>query len=84
MNGQISYTTDEVSTFAFGEVAIYLCDLGYSLAGGNRSRICLGDGTNAIGAWSGNEPHCEGESTINCLCYVLLEKSCLELICMSI
>ncbi len=62
LNGQINYTTDEASTYRFRAAAFHSCDLGYTLAGGNDTRVCLGNGTSVIGFWSGHEPHCEGKS----------------------
>ncbi len=64
VNSLIVYTntTDEDSTFPFGAAGIYSCDIGYSLTGGNTTRVCVGNATSAVGAWSGNEPYCEGDS----------------------
>ncbi len=44
--------------FEFGAVAIYSCNTGFSLVGGN-NRICTGDGRSTSGVFNGLAPTCE-------------------------
>ena len=53
-NGQVSHTAGTT----FGQTAIYSCDTGYNLVG-ESTRTCQ-----ATGAWSGNEPICQGMHTM--------------------
>ena len=60
-NGQVSHTAGTT----FGQTATYSCDTGYILVG-NNTRTCQ-----AGGAWSGNEPICQG---MHILEYVYTDK----------
>lgn len=59
-NGSISYDPDAEPDFEFGTSAVYSCDEGFGLSGGDKVRVCGpdGDGDN-IGKWSGDPSVCE-------------------------
>ena len=59
VNGVITYSSDTTDPFEHGTAAVHSCNDGYSLEG-NLVRICEGDGTSVIGAWSGAPPICTG------------------------
>ena len=44
----------------FDVVATYQCDLGYALVG-DMTRNCTGDGSSTTGAFTGEQPTCEGD-----------------------
>ncbi len=46
--------------FDYSTVAIYFCDTGYGLNGGDLTRSCGGDDSSTTGSWSGTQPTCEG------------------------
>ena len=56
-NGQISYDTFD---FDYGTTATYSCDTGFGLSGGDKERVCGGNGSSPNGVWNGVTPHCEG------------------------
>ncbi|XP_064387965.1 uncharacterized protein LOC135336171 isoform X3 [Halichondria panicea] len=58
-NGAIHFTTDMVAPYEFETEATYSCDLGYDVVQGNETRTCDGDGSTAVGRWSGQTPSCE-------------------------
>ena len=60
VNGQISYAVDMFVPFDYSTVAIYSCDTGYGLSGGDLTRSCEGDDSSTTGSWSGSQPTCEG------------------------
>ena len=60
-NGDIEYSTDLTATFEAPTTAVYKCDPGYSLAGGDSVRTCTGTGENTDGDWTGSAPTCDGE-----------------------
>ena len=57
-NGGISFTTVGPSTY--GTLAIYFCDRGYGISGGDMTVMCGGDGSSPVGEWSGSAPNCSG------------------------
>ena len=61
-NGTISYNTraNNASILAFGVMAAYSCDTGFSLVG-NNTRTCTGDGSSTTGVLDGEAPTCDGE-----------------------
>ncbi|XP_064384964.1 uncharacterized protein LOC135333878 isoform X2 [Halichondria panicea] len=59
VNGQISYAVDMFVPFDYSTVAIYSCDTGYGLSGGDLTRSCEGDDSSTTGSWSGSQPTCE-------------------------
>ena len=62
MNGDIEYVVDTTSTFNVTTTAMYKCDPGYSLVGGDIVRTCTGTSASPDGDWSGTAPSCEGIS----------------------
>ena len=56
-SGQISYDSSEL---VFGTTATYSCDTGFGLSGGDRERVCGGNGSSSNGVWNGVAPNCEG------------------------
>ena len=60
-NGDIMFAEGTTSPFEVGTIATYICNLGYSLMGGDSARTCEGDGTQEYGMWSGLAPECVGE-----------------------
>jgi len=60
-NGDIDFFVDTNSTFDVLTTAVYKCDTGYNLTGGDTVRTCLGSNNNPDGDWSGVAPSCEGE-----------------------
>ena len=58
---------DEIPLYAYGVIAVYSCNNGFLMAGGNATRVC-GEGNGMNGEWSGMEPVCE----CKCMKYCLL------------
>ncbi len=71
-NGAIHFTTDMVAPYEFETEATYSCDLGYDVVQGNETRTCDGDGSTAVGRWSGQTPSCESKCILGDSC--LLKK----------
>ena len=65
-DGLISYATVPNPNFVFGTIATYTCVNGFGLRGGDKSRVCVGDGSSPLGEWSGATPSCE------CMSFMLL------------
>ncbi len=62
VNGTLTFTPGaDNSNIGLGSVATYSCNLGYVLVG-QSTRECL---TVNGGAWSGNQPACEGTARCN-------------------
>ncbi len=55
-NGVITYSPDTTSPYDYRTVATYSCLDGYGLAGGDKTRECLG-------MWTGIAPTCERKYT---------------------
>ncbi len=51
---------NENGNFEFGTEAVYSCNTGFSLVGGN-NRTCTGDGNSTTGAFNGLPPTCQCE-----------------------
>lgn len=49
-------------SFDFGTVAIYTCNTGFGLSGGDVQTTCSGDSSSVMGSWTGTVPSCERES----------------------
>lgn len=64
-NGQITYDQPMATRVQFQTTATYTCSSGYGLTGGNRSRVCDGDGSSYLGYWTDTAPSCEGKQ--NCV-----------------
>ena len=60
-NGDIEYSTDLTATFEAPTTAVYKCDPGYSLVGGDTVRMCTGTGESTDGDWTGSAPTCDGK-----------------------
>ncbi len=62
-NGSVTFNSmnNENGDFNFGTEAVYNCNTGFSLVGGNNTRICTGDGSSTTGAFNGVALTCEGE-----------------------
>ncbi len=52
INGQIVFNVDNVAPFAFGTMASYSCNSGYTLDVGTNPRECGGGGSSSTGEWS--------------------------------
>ena len=59
-NGTITYSSDTTEPYDYGTTAIYQCDSGYELTGGDTVRTCTGDGSSPVGQWDGTAPTCSG------------------------
>ena len=60
-NGLITYSPTVTSEATYNTTAIYSCDVGFGLSGGEDVRTCEGDGNSLDGMWSGDAPTCEGD-----------------------
>ena len=60
LNGSITFVVDTTPTFDFMTAAMYKCDSGFALSGGDEVRICEEDLMEGMGEWSGTEPTCDG------------------------
>ena len=59
-NGLISYFPDVIPRFDLGTGANYTCDDGFYIDA-TEARMCMyGNGNDAMGVWSGQEPRCVG------------------------
>ena len=61
LNGSINFFVGMTPTFDFMTTAMYECDPGFVLSGGDEVRICEEGPMEAIGEWSGAEPACNGK-----------------------
>ena len=64
-NGRIVYSPDTTSPYSFATTATYICNSGYGLSGGTRTRNCGGDDSSPIGSWDGSAPLCIGKGALN-------------------
>ena len=55
-NGMIMYGGGSTDNRPFGSSAAHSCNTGYTLTGGNTTRVCV-----AKGSWSGSPPICQCE-----------------------
>ncbi len=70
-NGQITFTTDNTAPFEDGTMALYSCNSGYVLSDvGNNPRMCGGDGSSSVGAWSG--------AALTCITQIISESGILS------
>ncbi len=53
-NGMIVYSSDTTSPYDHGTIAVYECETGYNITGGDSERICTGGSTQ----WNGTAPQC--------------------------
>ena len=64
-NGTLTYSTSSVEAiedqYDYGTTAIYQCNSGYELTGGDTVRTCTGDGSSPLGQWNGTAPTCTGK-----------------------
>ena len=60
-NGRIRYSSDTSEPYNYGTTAIYQCDSGYELTGGDTVRTCIGDGGSPVGQWNGTAPVCKSK-----------------------
>ena len=60
-NGMVTFggSTPVGGMLDFNVVATYQCDTGYALVG-DEMRTCTGDGSSTMGAFTGEQPTCEG------------------------
>ena len=66
LNGSITFVVDTTPTFDFMTAAMYKCDSGFALSGGDEVRICEEGPIVGMGEWSGTEPTCDRKiHTIN-------------------
>ena len=61
-NGMVTYSSGSPvgGMVPFDVVATYQCDPGYALVGAT-TRTCTGDGSSTMGAFTGDQPSCEGD-----------------------
>ena len=59
-NGIVNITFAKSVPNEFGTRARYSCLAGHRLNGGNKTRVCEGDGSNPVGVWSGTSASCTG------------------------
>ena len=59
LNGSITFVVDTTPTFDFMTTAMYKCDPGFALSGGDEVRICEEGPVESVGEWSGTEPTCD-------------------------
>ena len=59
LNGSITFVVDTTPTFDFMTAAMYKCDSGFALSGGDEVRICKEGPMEGVGEWSGTEPTCD-------------------------
>ncbi len=59
-NGVIVYISITPAPYDYGTTARYDCNTGFGLNGGDTILTCEGDGSNAIGMWTGTIPTCDG------------------------
>ena len=59
--GRMEFNPRAVGPFKEGYEAVYVCDLGYRLEGGDEVRTCEMDGFSPVGVWSGVAPYCAGK-----------------------
>ena len=65
-NGLITYYNQPInSRVQFHTTATYTCNSGYGLTGGNRSRVCDGDGSSYLGFWTDTAPSCGGKQIVS-------------------
>jgi len=57
-----------------GTTAMYSCDTGYGLNGGDLERECVGNSTESfLGYWTGDPPLCTGnQSLYNCIQLIII------------
>ncbi len=60
INGQITYSVDTPPPYAYGTVAMYVCDSSYGVTG-DSTLICGGDGSDSAGTWGSSTTTCERE-----------------------
>ena len=63
-DGRVTYT-DTTSPYDFGTVATYVCDSGFGISGGNRTRACGGLDLSTVGTWNGIAATCDCEFTLH-------------------
>ena len=68
-NGRIVYSPDTTSPYSFATTATYICNSGYGLSGGTRTRNCGGDDSSPIGSWDGSAPLCIGKGALNTITF---------------
>ena len=73
-NGRIEYSSGSTGDQLFGVTAMYICESGFGLTGGERVRTCEGDGNSPVGTWTGNAPSCLG----NFIQYCMLLHACIS------
>ena len=54
----ITYTDDIVPNYELGTIATYECDDGFFLEGEDQRNCTAGEGSSAIGVFTGEEPRC--------------------------
>ncbi len=61
IDGAVTFHKDMEAPYDGLTVAMYSCDLGYILSGGDQVRICesILVGGELVGRWTGSEPTCE-------------------------
>ncbi len=57
-NGMIVYSSDRTEPHDYGTTAMYECDPGYEITGGDSERTCTGDSSSPSGLWDGTAPQC--------------------------
>ncbi|XP_064386667.1 sushi, von Willebrand factor type A, EGF and pentraxin domain-containing protein 1-like [Halichondria panicea] len=57
-NGMIVYSSDRTKSHDYGTTAMYECDPGYEITGGDSERTCTGDSSSPSGLWDGTAPQC--------------------------
>ena len=74
MNGSIS-TSEMINrhAVAYGSIATYSCNEGFSLIGGNSTRTCRkGDNYGIVGVWDGLAPRCECTRLSNLISFAII------------
>ena len=61
MYGDIDYMNDTTAPFELETKAVYRCNEGFVLVGGDEVRECMSTG-DVEGEWSGTAPSCQGNA----------------------
>ncbi len=54
----------DTDPYIYGTTAVYECNPGYEVTGGDSERTCIGDGNSSVGEWSGTASACSGTHNV--------------------